>query len=162
MAILKIYTDDASILREKSKPVLSFTKEIKKLINDMRQTMRFNHGIGLAAPQIGFLQRIIVMEYRVDNQRYKSKEIIPFFAIINPHIFWRSEKLCALEEGCLSLPSFRDVVQRPVAIKVRGLNEDGKKIEINAKGLKARVIQHEVDHLNGILFTDYLKEKTKK
>lgn len=157
MSVLKIYTDDHPMLREKSQPVPSITKEVKQFIADMRQTMQIKQGMGLAAPQVGVLQRIIMFEYKPDNKRYLGYQAIPFGVIINPHIYWRSKKMCLFEEGCLSLPEIYEPITRPEAIKVSGLDAQGKKINIHAHDILARVIQHEVDHLDGILFVDYLE-----
>ncbi len=159
MAILKIHTDKDPILRKKSQQVENINKEIKKLINDMQSTLRVNRGVGLAAPQVGILQRIIILEYLPINPQYKISEKIPFMVIINPIIYWKSKKNCKIEEGCLSLPDIRDFVERPEMIKIKGQDEKGKKLDFTAKGFKARIIQHEVDHLDGILFIDYLKNQ---
>lgn len=140
MRKIKIYGDP--ILREKAQPVLEVTPQIKKLIKDMAEIMYENEGLGLAANQIGIGKQIMTVDVGQG-----------LLALINPRI----EESCgeeSVEEGCLSLPNIKIRVKRAKMIKVRGLNERGRKIKIEAEGLLARAIQHEIDHLNGILITD--------
>lgn len=143
--MLKIYTDNAPILRKKTFPVsLPISDEIKKLILDMKKIVREKNGIGLAAPQAGKSLCLIVV-----NLEDKK------FALINPKITRRSFRKEIAEEGCLSLPGFYINIKRPKRITVKYFNEKSKKIKLKAEGLLARVIQHEVDHLYGILIKDY-------
>lgn len=143
--MLKIYTDNAPILRKKASPVsLPISDEIKKLILDMKKVVRKKDGIGLAAPQAGKSFRLIVV-----NSEDKK------FALINPKITRRSFRKEIAEEGCLSLPGFYINIKRPKKITVKYFDEKGKKIKLKADDLLARVIQHEIDHLNGVLITDY-------
>jgi peptide deformylase len=134
------------ILRQKSEPMEHLTKESRDLIIQMKKIMEDNNGIGLAAPQINVSLRIIVCE--LDNK---------FYAFINPEIIKFSKKTSLLEEGCLSLPNIYGEVARPEKIILKATNPEGKKIKLKAFGLLARVIQHEIDHLDGILFIDKAK-----
>ncbi|MFA5010297.1 MAG: peptide deformylase [Patescibacteria group bacterium] len=135
-------------LKAISKPVAKVTKETKQLVTDMFSEMHAGNGIGLSAPQLGVLQRIIIAEYK------EGKSPVPKTAIINPEITWVSKKQVLDEEGCLSFPNLYGMVKRPEKIKYRGLDENGKQVEGKATGLLARIIQHEYDHLDGILFIE--------
>ncbi|HLA39034.1 MAG TPA: peptide deformylase [Candidatus Glassbacteria bacterium] len=155
MAIRQLrYMGDA-VLRKRAKPVVKITDETRELIDDMIETMYFNEGVGLAAPQVGVSQRVIVYDnvaigYGTDPQ-----------ALINPEIVEASgSERC--EEGCLSIPEIKEVVDRFQKIKVTGLDRDGRELEVEAEGLAARIIQHEIDHINGVLFVDRLGAVKKK
>ncbi len=139
---------DLAGLRKVSQKVLEVNNETRKLIADMFDSMHGDNGIGLSAPQLGALQRIIIAEYK------EGKPEVPRTVIINPEIVWRSKQEKADEEGCLSFPNLYGMVRRPEKIKYRGLDESGRKVEGKASGLLARIIQHEYDHLDGILFVD--------
>ncbi|WP_127470016.1 peptide deformylase [Thiomicrorhabdus aquaedulcis] len=147
MQKLDIVLYPQSGLREVCKPVAAMTDAIDKLIDDMFYTMYDAPGIGLAAPQIAVQQRIIV----VDVSESKDQPL----ALINPEII-RSVGEISWEEGCLSLPGIYGTVRRPSDILVRGMNRDGKMVQIEANELLAICIQHEIDHLNGKLFVDHL------
>lgn len=134
-------------LREICSPVKEMTDQIDKLIDDMFYTMYDAPGIGLAAPQIAVQERIIVVDVSENNDQP--------IALINPEII-RSAGHISWEEGCLSLPGIYGTVNRPSEILVKGMNRDGKMIEFEASDLLAVCIQHEIDHLNGKLFIDYL------
>lgn len=142
MSILKIKKYPDPILRQKCELVKKVTEEIKKLIDDMLETMHKNNGIGLAAPQVGIKKRIIVIDVG-DGP----------LALVNPKIIKREGK-DILEEGCLSLPGIFVQVKRASKITIEGLDRDGKKVSIEATYLAARALQHETDHLNGILIID--------
>ncbi|MDO5027140.1 MAG: peptide deformylase [Tissierellia bacterium] len=147
MALRVIRTDEDPLLRKVSRPVKDINDRMKTLLDDMVETMRDAEGIGLAAPQVGILRRCIVVD--VGQGTYK---------MINPEIIEESGSDIDIE-GCLSVPNFNGTVERPEHIKVRYLDEEGKENTIEADGLFARCICHEVDHLNGILFTDkYIDE----
>jgi peptide deformylase len=133
-------------LRQKSKEVEKITPQIRDLIQEMREIMLQNDGVGLAAPQIGESLRIIVCQ--IDDK---------FYSFINPKILKTSKKTVVFEEGCLSLPFIYGEVERPEKIIFEALDFYGKKIKIKAFGLLARVVQHEIDHLDGILFIDKAK-----
>ena len=155
MAKKKILTIPDPILRKISEPVENVNQGIKNLLDDMLETMYEAPGIGLAAVQIGILKRVIVIDLSKD---VKKKE--PIF-IINPEIVSQSKSRVTYEEGCLSIPNQFAEVERPNSCKIKFLNYSGKKKELQAEGLLATCIQHEIDHLNGILFIDYLSKLKK-
>ncbi len=136
------------ILREKAAPVAQVSEATRKLVSDMFETMYAEDGVGLAAPQVGESQRIIVIDPHNDE--------IAAFALINPEIVEVSKETEKGEEGCLSIPGLRDLVERSVRVVVRGTTPEGEPRELDLSGLPARIIQHEVDHLDGILFFDRL------
>ncbi|PVM91403.1 peptide deformylase [Caulobacter radicis] len=154
MAIRRILTidnaADLATLKKISTPVEAVTDEVRALMDDMLETMYDAPGIGLAAVQIGEPVRIIVM----DLAREEEEPAPRYF--INPELFDPSEELFVYEEGCLSVPEYFDAVERPARIKVRYLNYQGEKVEEEAEGLFAVCIQHEMDHLEGVLFIDHL------
>ena len=141
---IKLYPDE--ILRTHCKPV-EMSDEIAKLIDDMLYTMYEAPGIGLAAPQVGRDIRVIVADVTED----KSQPI----ALVNPEIVATDGEI-TYEEGCLSLPGIYANVRRPAKVKIRGLNRDGEPVEMEAEDLLAVCLQHEIDHLNGVLFIDHL------
>ncbi|MEO8561118.1 MAG: peptide deformylase [bacterium] len=144
MSILDIRVLGDPILRQATTPVTEITDEIRDLIENMFATMRHARGIGLAAPQVGRSERLTVIE--IDD--------VPL-VVINPEIIVRSGKAKA-EEGCLSIPDIYADVERPKEVTVRAMDQDGQIIEIQASDLLARCLQHEIDHLDGRLFLDYL------
>ncbi|HOP53378.1 MAG: peptide deformylase [Bacillota bacterium] len=146
MAILPIRKVGDDVLRQVAKPVDKITKKRKKLIKDMIETMYDADGIGLAAPQIGVSERIIVVDVGEGP-----------FALINPEIKEASGSEIDVE-GCLSIPGVRNYVKRNANVVVDALDEDGKPVRIDAEGLLARCLQHEIDHLNGVLFTDKIEQ----
>jgi peptide deformylase len=133
------------VLRTRARPVERIDEALRDEIARMGELMHDALGVGLAAPQLGVLHRLLV--YRVQPQA-------PVSALINPEIEWRGREEEIAEEGCLSLPSVLVEVERPVHIRVRGVNEDGEEVVVEASGLEARVIQHELDHLDGVLILD--------
>lgn len=139
---------EAAGLRKISKPVAVVDNEMRKLVVDMFDSMKADNGIGLSAPQLGVLQRIIVAEYE------EAKPPVPRTVIINPEIVWSSKQTKLDEEGCLSFPNLYGMVRRPEKIRYCGLDEKGNQIGGKATGLLARIIQHEYDHLDGVLFID--------
>ena len=155
MAKKQILTIPDPLLRKVSEPVTSVNTEVKNLLDDMLETMYAAPGIGLAAVQVGVLKRIIVIDLSKDGEKKD-----PLF-IINHEITYKSDELISYEEGCLSIPNQFAEVKRPSSCKVNYLDYDGKKREINADGLLATCIQHEVDHLNGVLFIDHLSKLKK-
>ena len=146
MAVRKLRFMGDPVLREKAAPVDRVTDEIRSLIADMFDTMYAEEGVGLAAPQIGIAGRIIVVDSRDEGSEP--------FALINPEVVHFSENVVRDEEGCLSIPGLKEIVERPAAVRVAALGIDGERIDIEAEGLLARILQHEVDHLDGILFVD--------
>ncbi len=155
MAKKQILVIPDPLLRKVSEPVNSVDTEVKNLMDDMLETMYAAPGIGLAAVQIGVLKRIIVIDLSKDGEKKN-----PLF-IVNPEITFKSNDLISYEEGCLSIPNQFAEVKRPSSCKVNFLDYNGKKKEISADGLLATCIQHEVDHLNGILFIDHLSKLKK-
>ena len=155
MSQKNIVIEPDPILRKKSERLEKVDDEIKKLLDDMLETMYAAPGIGLAAVQIGILKRLIV----IDISKEKEKKN-PIF-LVNPVIISRSSDTSVYEEGCLSLPGHFAEIERPAECKVEYIDYDGKKKEIKAKGLLSTCIQHEVDHLNGVLFIDYLSKLKK-
>ena len=155
MSKKKIVIEPDPILRKKS---LSFEKvdsEVKNLLDDMLETMYEAPGIGLAAVQIGILKRAIVIDISKEDEKKN-----PIF-LINPIIRFKSEKRSVYEEGCLSLPGHFAEIERPAECELDYIDYDGKERNLKAKGLMATCIQHEVDHLNGVLFIDYLSKLKK-
>ncbi len=150
MALLTVRLYGDPVLRQVATPVREITAEIKRIIADMTDTMWHQVGIGLAAPQVGLPHRILVM----DNGEGGAQ------ALINPVIESRSGTIRE-EEGCLSLPGVFGMVERSKTITVRAMDADGKPVSLEATGLKARIVQHELDHLDGVLFIDRLPPVTR-
>lgn len=149
MALLPIRIYPDPVLLKKARPVEEVTPEIRRLIADMAETMYDAPGVGLAAPQVGVLLRIIVVD---PSSREKASGL---HALINPEILWGEGEETA-EEGCLSLPNVTEEVTRPSLVMVSAWERDGQAVKFEAEGLLARVIQHEIDHLNGVLLLDRL------
>jgi peptide deformylase len=150
MAIREIVTGtDNEALRKISRPVMSITKHITTLIDDMKETLHIEVGAGLAAPQVGVLRRIAVVEY--EDQYYE---------LINPKILKFSGEAID-EEGCLSVPGIRGTVKRPETITVQYIDRNGRRCREEVTGMPARICCHEIDHLDGILFTDKMIEEVK-
>ncbi|MCI0550684.1 MAG: peptide deformylase [Anaerolineae bacterium] len=158
MSVRKIVTLPEPVLKRKAHTVTKFDKNLQALIDDMIETMRAAPGVGLAAPQIGLSERIIVIEYleNEENEEDEDKEDAPkkVWAVLNPEIIKRSEETLTGVEGCLSIPNLVGEVERHAAVQVKGLNRHGKPMKLKAKGWLARIFQHEIDHLNGVLFTE--------
>lgn len=155
MAKLDIVTVPSKILRKKASKIKKIDKNVISLMKDMIETLRNLNGLGLAAPQIGESLRLIIIESKSGEKKNgKERPAIPLTVIINPEIIEKSDKTCQDEEGCFSVPEIWGTVERPESLTVKGLDASGKKIKIKATGIFARVLQHEIDHLDGILFTD--------
>ena len=155
MAQRKIIIEPDIILRKKSETLEKVDNELRGLMDDMLETMYAAPGIGLAAVQVGILKRLIVIDISKDKEKKN-----PLF-LINPEIVSKSDKTSIYEEGCLSLPGYFAEIERPAECKIEYLDYEGKKSEMDANGLLATCIQHEVDHLNGVLFIDYLSKLKK-
>ena len=155
MSLRNIVIEPDPILRKKSENLEKVDDELKKLLDEMLETMYAAPGIGLAAVQIGILKRLIVIDISKENEKKN-----PLF-LINPKIISKSESTSIYEEGCLSLPGHFAEIERPAECKVKYLDYNGKEKEITAKGLLSTCIQHEVDHLDGVLFIDYLSKLKK-
>ena len=152
MSLMRILTVDTDLatLKQKSKPVAVVDDALRALMDDMLETMYDAPGIGLAAIQIGVPKRVIVMDLAK-----KDEPPAPRY-FVNPEILWASEEVKPWEEGCLSVPEIFDEVERPAKVKLRYLNYEGEQIEEDAEGVFAVCIQHEMDHLDGVLFIDHL------
>jgi len=157
MALRTIVTLPAAVLRRKAKPVTQFDDNLQILIDDMIETMREAPGVGLAAPQVNISERLIVVEYGEETEDEHGEVIEKpkkLFALINPEIVKFSEETELGVEGCLSIPGLVGEVERYSRIQVKGLNRHGKPVRVKAEGWLARIFQHEIDHVNGVLFTD--------
>jgi peptide deformylase len=155
MTIRPILTAPDPRLQAVSTDVDAVTDEIRKLVDDMVDSMYAADGIGLAAIQIGVAKRVLVID--LDQKEGKKNPV----AYINPKITWASDEMAVFEEGCLSVPEIWDDVERPARIKAEYLDRDGKKQTLEADGLLATCLQHEMDHLNGVLFIDHLSRLKK-
>ncbi|MBI5892245.1 MAG: peptide deformylase [Deltaproteobacteria bacterium] len=155
MAIFEILKYPDPFLKKKTQHVEIIGADIEKLIDDMTETMYFARGIGLAANQVGVDKRVVVLDVPDEDEKKDYKKGENLIAIINPEIIEQDGKI-KYEEGCLSVPGFNADVKRFASVKVRGLDKNGKGIEIYAEGLFAIALQHEIDHLNGMLFIDRL------
>lgn len=150
MAVLNILVAPHPVLKQKAKPVEKVDARVAKLMDDMVETMYAANGIGLAAPQVGVLERVIVIDVHEKGEPPNP------IRLANPEIVWSSDDKRLYEEGCLSVPEQYSEVTRPKAVRVRYLDEQNEIREIEADGMLATCLQHEIDHLNGVLFVDYL------
>ena len=141
------------VLRKKAHKVTRFNDSLRALVEDMAETMRNSDGVGLAAPQVGVLQRVVVIETPEEEDEPGSGR---FHAVVNPEIVRTSEEQVDGIEGCLSIPGYVGEVTRHEAVTIKGQDLRGRKIRIKAQGFLARVFQHEIDHLEGVLFIDQL------
>ena len=156
MALREIIILPDKQLRLVSTPIEKVTPEIRKLADDMFETMYDAPGIGLAAIQVAQPLRMITMDLARRDENGETQPRPRVF--INPEVIWSSEEMSVYEEGCLSIPEYYEEVERPAKVRVRFLDLDGKLHEEDAEGLYATCIQHEIDHLNGVLFIDYLSK----
>ncbi len=155
MALLEIVTLPEPVLRRKARKVTDFGPELQTLIDDMVETMRAAPGVGLAAPQVAQSLRLIVVEYAEESEDENAEPAEPkLYTVVNPEITRTSEETVMGTEGCLSIPSILGDVERFEAITVKGQNRRGQPTTIKAKGWLARIFQHEIDHLDGIVFVD--------
>ena len=150
MAIREIITAPDPRLKIEARPVASVDTDVRRLMDDMLETMYHAIGVGLAAPQVGEALRVIVVDIAREGEKPQPMRIA------NPDILWRSEATTMANEGCLSLPEHYADVERPAEIRLRYLDYENEIREIDAKGLLATCIQHEIDHLDGILFVDHI------
>ena len=150
MALLPIITAPDPRLKIKARPVAAVDDRVRRLMDDMVETMYHAIGIGLAAPQVGVAQRVIVVDVAREGEKPQPMRIA------NPEIIWRSDVLTTANEGCLSLPEHYADVERSAEIRLRYLDHENEIREIDAKGLLATCIQHEMDHLDGVLFVDHI------
>ncbi len=150
MAVRQVRKQPDAILRKKAKKVPAIDGSIQRLIDDMVETMQKEKGVGLAAPQVGVSLRIAVLQMPEEEP----------FAIINPKIVKRSGER-EVAEGCLSVPGFQGEIKRSISVTVKGLDRQGKAIRIKATGLMAQALEHEIDHLNGVLYIDHIESDDK-
>lgn len=152
MSLLDIRTVPDPVLREMCSPVAMIDARVKKMAEDMLETMYKAPGIGLAAPQVGILERMLVVDVSSPEDGEEKKP----YCLINPEVIWKSEATSVYREGCLSIPDQYAEVTRPAEVRVKFQNPTGAQEEMHATGLLATCVQHEIDHLNGVLFIDYL------
>jgi peptide deformylase len=152
MALREIIILPDKRLRLMSLPAKAVDAELRRLVDDMFETMYEAPGIGLAAIQIGVPKRVVVMDLA---KKEDPKEPLVF---VNPQVLWRSEEKATYEEGCLSIPEFYEEVERPAKVRVKFLDIDGAEQELEASGLMATCLQHEIDHLDGVLFIDHISK----
>jgi peptide deformylase len=157
MALRKIVYLPEPVLRRKAHKVELFDKDFQTLVDDMVETLRDAPGVGLAAPQIGVSQRLIVIEY-ADDENEEEEAPKQLFVVANPEVIATSEQIVEGVEACLSVPGLVGKVDRYYGITVKGLNRKGKPLKIKAQGWLARIFQHEMDHLDGIIYTDRATE----
>jgi len=161
VAVRPIVTSENPLLRDKSKKVSHFGDDLHRLVDDLWDTLHMAHGVGLAAPQIGVLQRVIVVEIppEVDED---GREIAPVerYVLVNPEIV-RSRGAEEMDEGCLSVPGYRGKVIRATEVLVKALDANGRKVRYKGEDLLAQAFQHEIDHLDGILYLDRLESPDK-
>jgi len=150
MALREILVVPNPVLKQVSEPVAKVDDALRALMDDMLETMYDAPGIGLAAIQIGVPKRVIVMDLAREGEEKQPRYFV------NPEILWKSEETQPYEEGCLSVPEYYDEVLRPAKVRLRYLNYQGEQIEEDAEGLYAVCVQHEMDHLDGVLFIDHL------
>lgn len=148
MAVREILFLGDPVLRREADEVTEFDEDLRALVQDMFATMYHAEGIGLAAPQIGVSSRVIVVDLRREDEDDEP------IALVNPRLVWASEETAKQPEGCLSIPTLEEVVERPAQVRVEAVDPDGEPLTIEAGELLARALQHEIDHLDGILFLD--------
>jgi peptide deformylase len=156
MPIRKIIQVEHPVLRSKAQEVKSFDEDLQNLIDDMVETMREAPGVGLAAPQVNVSQRLIVVEFGIEANDEEQQEEVPkkLHVVINPEISRASSDMIVATEGCLSVPEWIGDVERSSTVTIKGKNRRGQPLKIKSEGWLARIFQHEIDHVNGILFLD--------
>src|SRR5512144_163444 len=156
MGLRTIVTLPDPVLRKKARPVSAFDKHLHALIEDMIETMRQAPGVGLAAPQVGVSERLIVVEYaEPPEEGEEEKEVKPkLYVVANPEIVKTSSEKVLGVEGCLSIPGLVGEVERFATVQIKGLNRRGQPMKVKAEGWLARIFQHEIDHVNGVVFPD--------
>ncbi len=153
MTIRPILIIPDSKLRQVAAPVETVDEQVRALVDDMFETMYDAPGIGLAAPQVGVMQRVVVVDVAKRQDEEAKAEPMAF---INPTIAWASEERSTYEEGCLSIPDYFEAVERPAVVRIDYLDRDGTPRQIEAEGILATCLQHEIDHLDGVLFIDHI------
>jgi peptide deformylase len=158
MTIRTIVTLPDPVLRRKARPVTNFDKNLQALVDDMIETMRDAPGVGLAAPQVGVSEQVIVVEYAEPEEVEEGEEPVEvepkLYVMVNPEIVKASSETVVGVEGCLSIPTLVGEVERADEIRIKGFNRRGQPMKLKVDGWLARIFQHEIDHLNGVVFTD--------
>lgn len=163
MTIREIVLLGDPVLRREAGAVTVFDNDLRAFVRDMFETMYHADGIGLAAPQVGHSTRVIVVDlHRGDHDRDEEEEEDRRIALVNPEVVWSSDETDKQSEGCLSIPGLEEVVRRPVAVRVEGKDPDGNNVMVEADELYGRALQHEIDHVNGILFLDRVSALKRK
>src|SRR5258706_7108669 len=161
MAIREVLRMGHPVLKERAKRMERFgTPELRELVRDMKDTMAAKSGAGLAAPQIGMSERVVIFGVE-NNQRYPDAEEVPFTVLVNPQIVLLTREVEEGWEGCLSVPGMRGIVPRYTSLRYTGFDEEGRPIERVAEGFHARVVQHECDHLDGILYPQRMTDMSR-
>jgi len=159
MSLRTIVTLPEPVLRRKARAVTKFDKNLQTLIDDMIDTMRDAPGVGLAAPQVGVSERVIVVEYAEPEEVEEGEEPIEvepkLYVMVNPEIVKSSPETVIGVEGCLSIPALVGEVERAQEVRIKGLNRYGQPMKLKVDGWLARIFQHEIDHINGVVFTDH-------
>ncbi|KAA3644669.1 MAG: peptide deformylase [Chloroflexi bacterium] len=158
MAVRQIVYLPDKVLRRKARPIKDFGPDLQTLIDDMVETMRDAPGVGLAAPQVGVSQRVIVIEYGEETEEGEEPSPPKLYTIVNPEVARRSEETEMGVEGCLSIPGLVGDVERAVSVTVKGQSRQGQAMKIKAEGWLARILQHEIDHLDGVLYPDIAEQ----
>ena len=156
MAIRDIVHLGDPVLRTPAEAVTEFDAGLRGLVRDMFETMYHAEGVGLAAPQVGVSERVLVVDLRRENQDDAR------LALVNPRLAWASEETAKEPEGCLSIPGLEEIVERSIAVRVEALDVEGNEVSVEAEDLFARALQHEIDHLDGILFIDRVSALKRK
>ena len=156
MAVRDIVLMGDPVLRTEADPVEIFDEELRALVRDMFETMYLAEGIGLAAPQVGVSRRVLVVDLRREDQPDRR------VALVNPRVVWASDETDKQPEGCLSIPGLEEVVERPWAVRIEGFDPEGNEVVVEAEELFSRALQHEIDHLDGVLFLDRVSPLTRK
>lgn len=151
MSIREITIFPDEVLRKEAETVIDFNHDLKILVDDMIETMREAPGVGLAAPQVGVSKRVVVIEFGHEDDETIPKQL---FVLINPEIVKKSREMVKGVEGCLSVPGLVGEVERARVVTVKAQDQEGAQIKFRAQGWLARIFQHEIDHINGILYTD--------
>ena len=157
MAIRPVLKMGHPILRQVALPVTQFGPELQSLLADMDETMRSQHGAGIAAPQIGVSQRVVIFELK-ENPRYPHVAPVPYTVLVNPQLTPLGDEMTEGWEGCLSVPGMRGLVPRYHRLRYQGFDQNGAPIDRTVDGFHARVVQHEVDHLDGILYPQRVRD----
>jgi peptide deformylase len=155
MALMTIVNLPDPVLRRKAHKVTDFDRDFEQLVTDMIETLRAAPGVGLAAPQVGVSKRVIVIEYGDEEDEEAPKKL---YVLANPEIVSASEQVVKGVEACLSVPGLVGEVERYYGVTVKGMNRKGKPVKVKAQGWLARIFQHEMDHLDGIVYTDRATE----